>query len=286
VVTQPIVFLVASAPFSEHGKIPMRISHLLSILLIALCSLTARPAAAGQDDQGLLLDEATCFFQQASQLQDQAQRAELYRKALVRFEKLVQEGAENGKLYYNLGNTYFQLHDLGRAVLNYRRAQMYLPNDDNIRQNLLSARAKLPDRIEPGQEVKIAKNLLFWHYDLSARVRLILLAVANFCFWGGLALRLYRRRGLWWPVMLALALMVMMGGSLFYERYGRHPAGVLVAEETTARKGDGQAYAPSFSAPLHAGLDFSLVEKRGEWLYIELPDGRLCWIPAESAELI
>lgn len=264
----------------------MRISHLLSILFFTLFSTYAMAAAAAQGDQGLLLDQAGRYFQQASQMADQAQSAELYRKALVRFEKLVQDGVENGKLYYNLGNTYFQLHDLGRAVLNYRRAQLYLPDDDNLRQNLLAARAKQPDRIEPSQEVMIAKTLLFWHYDLPVRARLILLTVANLLFWGGLSLRLYRRQGLWWPLALALTLVVMMGGSLLYERFGRQPSGVLVAAATTARKGDGQAYAPSFGTPLHAGLEFSLVEKRGEWLYIELVDGRRCWVPTASSELI
>jgi hypothetical protein len=115
---------------------------------------------------------------------------------------------------------------------------------------------------------------------------LVLLVAANALLWGGLGLRLHRGRGLWWPHALALTLVVMLAGSLLYERFGREAQGVVVAAETLARKGDGQAYAPSFSAPLHAGLEFSLVEKRGEWLYIELADGRRCWVPVESAEII
>ena len=265
----------------------MRLSRLLPIVFIVLFALCPRPAAAGgQPDHKLLLEEASRFFQQASQLEDEAQSADLYRKALIRFEKLVDDGVVNGKLYYNLGNTYFRLHDLGRAVLNYRRALGYLPEDDNLHQNLLAARSQQQDRIDPKQEEMIVKTLLFWHYDLAPRTRLILLAMANLCLWGGLGLRTYRRRGVWWPVGVALLLTMMMGSSLLYERFGRHAAGVLVATETMARKGDGLAYGPSFSSPLHAGLEFSLVEKRGEWLYIELADGRRCWVPAEDAEII
>ena len=264
----------------------MRISRLLSTLFVIFISFCCRPGTAGQSEQRLLLDEASRFFQQASQLEDEAQSAELYRKALIRFNKLVEDGVVNGKLYYNLGNTYFQLHDLGRAVLNYRRALQYLPEDDNLRQNLLAARSQQQDRIEPKQEAMIAKALFFWHYDLSPRTRLILLAMANLALWGGLGLRIYRQQGLWWPLVVALLLAMMMGGSFLYERFGREASGVLVATETMARKGDGLAYGPSFSAPLHAGLEFSLVEKRGEWLYIELVDGRRCWVPTDSAEII
>jgi tetratricopeptide (TPR) repeat protein len=269
----------------SYPKLPMRNSHSL-LILFSILSLFYQLVSAEPVDRNQLLDEASRFFQQATQLEDQTQSAELYNKALIRFEKLVQDGVVNGKLYYNLGNTYFQLHDLGRAIVNYRRALAYLPEDDNLRQNLRYAESQQPDRIEPKQEAMIAKTLLFWHYDLSARFRLILLAFANAAFWCVLAMKLYRRQGLWWPLAVTMAFSLMMGGSLLYERLGHHPGGVLISPETMARKGDGQAYSPSFNEPLHAGLLFSLVEKRGEWLYIELVDGRRCWVPADSAEMI
>ena len=258
----------------------------LALFFLVISWLCARPVTAAPLDRQQLLEEASRFFQEANQLADQSQSAELYRKAAIRFEKLVQDGVVNGKLYYNLGNTYFQLHDLGRTVLNYRRAQLYLPSDDNLRQNLLTARSQQADRIDQRQEAQLAKTLLFWHYDLPVQVRLTLLVAANALLWGGLGLRIYRGRGRWWPQAVALALALLMAGSLLHERFGRHLQGVLVAAETTARKGDGPAYAKSFDEPLHAGLEFSLVEKRGEWLYIELADGRRCWVPVEGAEII
>ena len=256
------------------------------LILITLFSLAWQPALAGPIDRQQLLSEASDFFQQASQGSDPAQGAELYRKALIRFEKLVNDGVVNGKLYYNLANTHFQLHDLGRAIVNYRRALALLPDDDNLRQNLRFAESQQVDRIAAKQETVLAKTLLFWHYDLSAHLRLLLLVVANAVFWILLALKLWRRQGPWWPLALALTVCLMMGGSLMAERLRQQAVGVLIAEETTARKGDGQAYGPSFDTPLHAGLVFSLVERRQAWLYIELADGRRCWVPAENVELI
>jgi len=192
----------------------------------------------------------------------------------------------NGKLYYNIANTYFQLHDLGRAILNYRRGLLYLPDDENLRQNLRYAESQQPDRIEPKQEAMIAKTLFFWHYDFSARARLFLLMGANALFWSLLTRKFYRRQGPWWPLALTLTLSLLMGGSLLSDRLWHRAQGVVLVPETTARKGDGHAYSPSFNAPLHAGVLFSLVEKRGDWLYIELLDGRRCWVAAESAEMI
>lgn len=45
-----------------------------------------------------------------------------YKQAAEQYEDLVAKGQGNGPTFYNLGNTYFQLHDFGRAILNYERA--------------------------------------------------------------------------------------------------------------------------------------------------------------------
>ena len=66
----------------------------------------------------------------------------------------------------------------------------------------------------------------------------------------------------------------------------RQEAGVVLSQQVVARKGDGASYEPSFEDPLHAGTEFLLIETRGDWRHIELPDGRRCWIPANSADLV
>ena len=80
-------------------------------------------------------------------------------------------GIENGKLYYNLGNVYFRMNDIGRAILNYRRAESYIPNDPNLHQNLSYARSRRLDEIEERQKTKVLRTLFFWHYDLSGWTR-------------------------------------------------------------------------------------------------------------------
>ncbi len=66
----------------------------------------------------------------------------------------------------------------------------------------------------------------------------------------------------------------------------RDPAGVVIAPEVTARKGDGETYQPSFTAPLYSGTEFDLLEQRPDWWYIELEDGARCWIPSWGGELV
>ncbi len=235
-----------------------------------------------------LLATASDYFRKASETPDRDQAEALYEKALVRFERLVADGIQNGQLYYNIGNTYFRMDDLGRAILNYRRAQQYIANDENLRQNLAFALSRQPDKLEVKQETQILKTLLFWHYDLSFQVKLICFAIINALMWTVLAAKTYTRKsGLGSALAVILFLVLLIGGSLAHEMVvGEKAAGVLVGQEVVARKGDGFAYSASFKTPLHAGLEFDLLEERGEWLHVQLRDGVQCWVPRQSAEMI
>jgi hypothetical protein len=66
----------------------------------------------------------------------------------------------------------------------------------------------------------------------------------------------------------------------------RHPEGVIVADEIVARKGDAETYQPSFTEPIHAGTEFSLVERRDGWWQIELQSGTRSWIPSNAGEMV
>jgi hypothetical protein len=50
--------------------------------------------------------------------------------AVGSYGRLVDSGVENASLFYNLGNAYYHLGDLGRAVLNYERATGLEPDFD------------------------------------------------------------------------------------------------------------------------------------------------------------
>lgn len=262
----------------------------ITILVCLLWPVTTQ--ALNKDDVTELYRQGTGMFRQANDIASQKPRQakELYAKAAMRFERIVREGnIENGKLYYNIGNTYFRMGDLGRAILNYRRAQRYIPSDSNLYENLVYARSRRYDKIEEEQQTKALKTLLFWHYDLSSRTRSIIFVVCFGLFWLGASIRLFSGKS---PPRWSLACMGFMAaiflGSLISEGTMEHRnrAGVVLAEEVIGRKGDSLAYQPSFKEAIHAGTEFKLVESRDNWYNIELNDGRCCWIPNKKAELL
>ncbi len=261
------------------------------LLLPAIFVLGALPLCA-QEDVSRVFDEANELFRQANQIRanDPQQADMLYRGAVLRYEHLlVERGIRNAKLYYNLGNAYHQLDDIGRAILNYRNAERLDPSDPNVLRNLNYARTRRQDRLEPAANRQILETLLFWHYEFSPAARMRLFAGAWLLLWTVLLLRL--RGKAWAPREISVGLAVaaaLLLGSMVYEAAveRRLIEGVVIAPDTVARQGDGQGYEPAFEDPLHAGAEFQLLEERRDWYRVQLPDGRLCWLAARDVELV
>jgi hypothetical protein len=268
---------------------------LILVMLLFVCGLSLKTADAAPLDESqisALYVEAKGFFKQANEAAarypDEAQS--LYAKAAMRYERIIKEGGiHNGKIFYNLGNIYFQMKDTGRAILNYRRALLYKPNDANLIQNLSYAREKRLDQIEEKQETRVLQTLFFWHYDLSRKVRIIVFVISFILMWGFASARIFIKRSfLLWCIASATFLSVLFAGSLAADEFSFHKSrpGVITASEIVARKGNGESYEPSFKEPLHSGTEFTLLEDRGDWLNIELADSRTCWVPSKDIELI
>jgi tetratricopeptide (TPR) repeat protein len=249
-------------------------------------------AAASSAGDTLPKEQIYSLFTQANAVVgDPAKADSLYEKAVLGYEKIISEGRiRNPKLYYNLANAYLLRDDLGRAILNYRRAESLDKSDSNIRKNLAFVRGKKIDKVEPKTETQILRTLVFWHYDLSMRAKLAVAVVCFAVFCLGLAAALWfaRRASLTIITIIAAVLLVCSVGSLLVDNYNRSNdlAGVVVSPEVIAYQGDGQNYPQSFKGPLHAGAEFELIERRPSWFHIKLADGSDGWIPQSSAELI
>ena len=234
-----------------------------------------------------LMQEATSFFHQAGENDNPEQATKFYEKALLRYQK-INKSIPSGKVYYNIGNTYFRMGDIGQAIVNYRRAERHIPGDPNLQHNLAYVLGKRQDTIVPQQKDTLLQTLFFWHYDLSQNIRSAIFIYSYIGFWiivGVVFLTPWQISP--WSLAPFAAVTLLLASSLFFSNYGtENTAGVITDREVIARKGDSRSYQSSFTAPLHAGTEFILLEKRGTWLHVELQDGRRCWLPARSSELI
>ena len=265
------------------------------MVLLAASGLFVKPAHGATLDSAqieALYSQAKELFLQANELAAIApdEARDLYGKAAMRFERIVREGGiQNGKLYYNTGNAYFRMKDIGRAIVNYRRAEQYIPGDPNLKQNLKTAREKRLDEIEEKQKTQVLKTLFFWHYDLSTKTRVVIFTISFMLLWIFAAIRILANMSfVGWSIAVAVMLSVLLAGSLVVEEtcLRKTRPGVIISSEVVARKGNSETYEPSFKEPLHSGAEFSLIEDRGSWYHVELVDSRTCWMPSKDVAMV
>lgn len=266
----------------------------LPILLVGLflfCLPSVAEAELSKEQAYSLFDQANQFFRQANSMAsdpDQAQR--LYEKTILNYEKIINDGPiRNAMLYYNLGNAYFLKGNLGKAILNYRRAEK-LGSDREIQKNLDFARDKRIDVLQPKTKKRVLQTLFFWHYDFSLKTRFLLacLFFAVSCISLTLMIWSGRRAPTTAGGVVSGILMVCFLVSVVLETHYQTTmvCGVITAKEVVAHQADWQNSPPSFKEPLHEGTEFDLIERRPGWLHIELSDGSDGWIPDSAAALI
>ncbi|MFH0782715.1 MAG: tetratricopeptide repeat protein [Pseudomonadota bacterium] len=95
---------------------------LLIILSLLLCKSTPGRAGAGED----------LLFQQGNEAYSRGD----YQQAIARYEELVSSAGLSPAVLFNLANSYAQSGKIGRAVLNYERAQRLTGADSDISGNL------------------------------------------------------------------------------------------------------------------------------------------------------
>ena len=260
--------------------------------LLLLCLVYPCLGAMPKEQVYSLFTQANQFFREANTTTNDPDKAQsLYEKAILNYEKTISEGQiKNSKLYYNLGNAYFLKEDIGRAILNYRRAQSLDKADTNIQKNLAFARSRRIDKVDVRTEKRILETLFFWHYDFSIKTKFLItcICLAIVCISATVMLWRGKSAGIIATAFICGLLTVSFLTSVVVEtRSGANKIyGVITIPQVVARQGDGPNYPESFKDPLHAGTEFDLLERRTGWFHIMLADDSEGWIPDNAAELI
>lgn len=74
---------------------------------------------------------------------DSAYNRKDYTEALRHYTDALDKEGSSSNLYYNLGNTYYRMNDIGHAVLYYERALAEDPSNDDARTNLDFVKSKI-----------------------------------------------------------------------------------------------------------------------------------------------
>jgi tetratricopeptide (TPR) repeat protein len=244
---------------------------------------------AGLFFAGITLAQNPVTPTEAMQLANQDYEAGQYAEAAAIYETMLESGIYHSAVYFNLGNAYFKQGQIGRAILNYRRAALLAPRDGDIRTNLNLARAQTVDKLEAPTEgawSNLAKLAEEW---LTLR-EAAWLALALWWLMAGLAVVIIlkpslRRWGL--AVIGLLAVFLVVGLLSMANRYytaQTYPPAVIVAEQVDVTSGPGGSDQYLVEFNLHDGAEVSLLESRSGWQRVTLPGDLQGWVTAEAVE--
>ncbi|MCU0499149.1 MAG: SH3 domain-containing protein [Anaerolineae bacterium] len=239
---------------------------MLMMVFGLMCGLTA---------QDSLSDQA----RQAYEAQNFAMAARLY-------EALIAQGQTNAENYFNLGNTYFELNDLGRALLNYQRAHRLMPRDAELSRNMALIRALRVDvQSEEGALIDTFAAFTSGVMTTDELVLIVILLWSVFCgvlvVWQLRPIHPYRTIALTVTGLLVIGAMLLIG-RVYVERY--RPQAVVIAFIAQAHSGPGASYPPLFT--LYSGAELRAIGHESNWLRIILPDGRQGWMLRQDLGIV
>jgi tetratricopeptide (TPR) repeat protein len=250
--------------------------------LVVAFFLVALPAVAQEAGTGSpeeLLQRGNALYEE----ERFEEAAEVYRTALA-------YGIESEVLHYNLGNALFRQGRLGPAVLEYERALLLSPGDEDIRANLAFVRAQTADATPEEAEGPVAA-LHRWlrrpGVNGASAVALATYLVGAAAL-GASLMRRGARGARRLAALAATALLLSLPPALVVAVQGAErewdARAVVLADRAESRSG------PSDGNPLlftvHEGTVVRILDAREGWTRIALPDGLNGWVPAEAIEAI
>lgn len=247
------------------------ITFIIAILTIGLCH------AASTNNS---LDSANAAYKKGD-----------YEKASKIYEIILSEGMESANLYYNLGNTYFRLKDIPRAILNYERAKLLAPDDEDINFNLNLVNSFSVDKVNPVPEFIIytyIKNVIhsfsvnqwsvfglsFFVFSLLFMLMFLFSEVAvwrKFFFWFG-------------TFFFLISICTTIFAYKAQSEIINNNSAIITASVTTAKSSPDDASTDLFI--IHVGTKVLINEELDEWTEIKLSDGSIGWIKSKDFEKI
>jgi tetratricopeptide (TPR) repeat protein len=216
---------------------------------------------------------------------NQAYKDGRFQDAVGGYLQLIENGTENGHIYYNLGNAYFRLGDLGRAILYYERAHLLIPRDADLNFNLSYALDQTRDAIPASQS--FINQSFFGLDDVNLREMFFVFALLNFFFFGILFIRLFCKAEWTYYIFLILLISIIFGSISFglkWYQLKSDDRAVILEDEVNVLAGPDPKDTTLFK--IHKGAVVHYERAEDGWALINLSKDKRGWIKSTDLERI
>lgn len=248
---------------------------ILFVLLFAMNLVQA--GNLGKDMEG-------SFFQG-----NEAYNAGNYDEAMNFYNAVEQSGVESPALYYNMGNTYYKMHEYAKSILYYEKALKLEPSNEDIQTNLAIANKAIVDKIDVIPQSFLVKG---WN-NLCALFSPDGWAVASLVFFaivlmGALFYLLSRRMvlrkvGFFAGLICAVFLLISVLVSMKVQRdLKRVDEAIVMTPTVTVKSSPNESSVDLFV--LHEGTKVALLDEAEGWNKVRIADGSVGWLEATHLE--
>jgi len=208
-----------------------------------------------------------------------------FETALNEYNKVVGSELMSAELYYNLGNTYYKLDQLGEAIWAYERALKIDPNNENAVFNLKFANSKTYDDIE-SDDSGIGHWLRMNLFQFSINFWAYFSIIMSFAF----ALAIYffattkkqkiKNRALT-ASFTTLALLIFMVIIAYFNKNGivDRKKAIIITEFIEVHPSPSDTSPSDFK--LHEGTKVDLLRANDDWTEINV-NGNTGWVKKEA----
>lgn len=212
--------------------------------------------------------------------------------AVEMYESILKNEGESSDIYYNLGNSYYKMNNIAKAVLNYERALLLNPGNGDIRFNLELARSKTVDKVTPPSEmffITWTQSLIntmsekAWARTGITMFILTILALSLFIF--GKRVILKKVGFISAICCFVITILANIFASEQKAELINHDNAIIMAPSVTVKSTPNQSGTDLFI--LHEGRKVMIKDNTmKEWKEIKLEDGNVGWVPTSVIEFI
>ncbi|MDR1273214.1 MAG: tetratricopeptide repeat protein [Odoribacteraceae bacterium] len=236
---------------------------------------------------GAFATDARASVEEAARLYQEGN----YARAAELYDEVLDSGVESAILYYNLGNCHYKQNEIARAILNYERALLLDPGDEDVAYNLTMARRATVDKINVlpvlflvrwYNAVVTALTADQWGY-LSVALFLLFLGMVVLFFY---ATSVGVKKGSFAVGLVALffTLSSVWFAAKQYHRVTDRDQAIVMTPSVVVRGAPDPSGTELYV--VHEGLKVTLVETLGQWYNIRMADGNVGWVPRVDVEKI
>ncbi|SFJ46196.1 tetratricopeptide repeat protein [Myroides guanonis] len=218
-------------------------------------------------------------FKKANTLYEQKQ----YSEALKEYESLEREGVQSDNLYYNMGNTYYKLHEVGSAIYYYEKALLINPELKEASVNLKFAQKSLEGKITKIQKLEskdiIYQSFNFLSFNQWAKVATIFafLSLALFILYYLSTQSLLKRISFASIFVCVAAMLISSYAAYSTKDYEDTYNPAIVLEDNAVFKDEAKNSAKTIME-LKEGTKVYILEEKALWFKVKLENQEIGWL--------